>query len=94
MSAPRYCGWIAVKHHSNVYGEWCIAPKDYFDKHGRIPDTHANRKIEGMEEVMDHCYRVKGYGDGRYELTRAGYEILENPVWYFQRPGYKPPVCL
>jgi len=79
--------WIAVKHKSNCFGEWSIAPKDYFEKYGRIPDCHANLVTPGLEETMDHTQAIDDT-DGKALLEAAGFEILENPVWYFY-PAFK-----
>lgn len=78
-------GWIALKHKTNPFGEWSISPKDYFEQYGRIPDGHANLHLEkeGLDEVMDHTLQARDSSDGRSLLIQAGFEILENPVWYF-----------
>lgn len=85
-------GWIALKHKSNDFGEWSISPKAHFEAHGSIPDGHANLETAGMEEIMDHTLRAKDGSDGRALLLFNGFEIVDNPVWYFDRPGYNPEV--
>lgn len=80
--------WIALKHKDNSFGEWCISPKEFFLKHGFIPDTKANLNIAGMDEVSDHTLLVKDSSDGKQALLNAGFEILENPIWYFEKPNY------
>ena len=75
--------WIALKHKTNRFGHWSISPKDYFELHGSIPDVHANLEIPGMEETMDHTYVSRDGSDGRPLLIRAGLEICDDPVWYF-----------
>jgi len=82
-------GWVALKHKDDDFGEWCISPKDYFLKHGHIPDTKAKLNIAGMDEVSDHTLLAKDGIDGKQALLDAGFEILENPVWYFEKPDYK-----
>lgn len=83
-------GWIALKHKTSSFGQWCISPKAYFDEYGRIPDYHAKLKVPGMEEVMDHTLAALDDSDGRDLLVATGFEIVDNPEWYFQRPGYVP----
>lgn len=80
--------WVAVKHPSTAYGQWLVSPKDFFLTYKHIPDCHANIMISGMEEVSDHTYAALDGSDGRELLIQAGLEILDNPVWYFQVPGY------
>jgi hypothetical protein len=82
-------GWIALKHKDNDFGEWCISTKDYILKHGYIPDTKAKLNVAGMDEVSDHTLLAKDGSDGKQALLDAGFEILENPVWYFEKPDYK-----
>ena len=82
-------GWVALKHKDNAYGEWCISPKDYFLKNGYIPDCHAKLNVFGMDEVSDYTLLAKDGSDGKQLLLDAGFEILENPVWYFEKPDYK-----
>ena len=87
-------GWVAMKHSTSQDRYWCIAPKAYFDAHGRIPDTHANLGLPGVDEVSDHTLWVKpesGKNDRKY-LESLGFEILDDPLWYFKRPAYD--VCL
>lgn len=79
--------WVALKHKTSVFGEWCVAPKEYFAKHGRIPDGHANLDVPGMEETKDHTLMAKDGSDGQAILEKAGFEILHNPVWYWSRKG-------
>lgn len=82
---------FAVKHKTCEYGEWCLVPKDYWGKYARIPDSHLNLKIPGMQEVSDHTYQTTDGTDGVSNLTNAGITILETPIWYFELPGYKDP---
>jgi len=82
-------GWVALKHKDNDFGEWCISPKDYFLKNCHIPDCHAKLNVFGMDEVSDHTLLAKDGSDGKQLLLDAGFEILENPVWYFEKPDYK-----
>lgn len=78
--------WIATKHKSNGFGEWSISPKEYFLTFSSIPDCHANLETPGLEEVMDHTLRTTLNGDdGKDLLVSLGFEILENPIWYFDR---------
>lgn len=83
-------GYFAVENKQSL-GEWWIVPIDYWEKHHRIKDGHANLKVFGMEEVADHTYRAKReyslYSE-RELLMRSGFTILDNPVWYYQLPGY------
>lgn len=81
-------GWVALKHKDNAFGEWCISPKDYFLKNSYIPDCHAKLNVFGMDEVSDHTLLAKDGSDGKQLLLDAGFEILENPVWYFEKPDY------
>ena len=83
--------WIATKHKTDGFGEWSIAPRDYFKKHGRIPDTKANLNIHGMDEIMDHTLKSLDGSDGVHLLVSAGIEIEHNPIWYFDRHGYVDP---
>ncbi len=89
MSNKIISGWVALKHKDDSFGEWSISPKDYFMKHGYIPDCHANLNVFGMDEVSDHTLLSKDGSDGKQLLIDAGFEILENPVWYFDKPDYK-----
>lgn len=82
--------WIALKHPTSEFGEWCISPKSFFEKRGYIPDCYANLHVPGMEEVMDHTLAALDNTDGRDHLVAAGFEIIDDPVWYFQREGYQP----
>lgn len=82
---------IAIKHNTSVYGEWCICPLDFWLKRACIPDSHLNIRIFGMEEVSDHTYITKDGSDGIELLKMNGIEIINNPVWYFQKPNYKDP---
>ena len=76
-------GWVAVKHKSSSFGDWCIAPRKYFETHGRIPDWHADLITPGLDEVSDHTLRATDGSDGRALLEASGFFILENPIWYF-----------
>lgn len=82
---PKITGWIAMKHKSNGFGEWSISPKAFFEEHGKIPDCHANLIVAGMEEVSDHTLVTRDGSDGRQLLTDAGFEIDNNPAWYYNR---------
>lgn len=37
---------------------------------------------------MGHTLWAKEGSDGKQMLTEYGFEIIDNPVWYFQKPGY------
>jgi hypothetical protein len=78
-------GWVALKHKTSPDRQWCISPKSYFEQHGSIPDCHANLSLSGVDEVMDHTLAVTAEGDDRQHLESLGFEILDNPVWYFDR---------
>ena len=82
-------GWVALKHKNDAFGEWSISPKAYFLANGYIPDMESKLSINGMDEVNDHTLLAKDGSDGRQLLLNAGFEILENPVWYFEKPDYK-----
>lgn len=82
--------WIALKHRTNEYGQWSISPRAFFSQHGFIPDGHANLLTPGLEEVADHTLQVLDDSDGRERLVQAGFTIEDNPMWYFERPGYVP----
>jgi hypothetical protein len=82
-------GWVALKHKDDDFGEWSISPKDYFLANGYIPDMKSQLVISGMDEVSDHTLLAKDGSDGKQLLLDAGFEILENPVWYFEKPDYK-----
>lgn len=79
----RIQGWIATKHKSNGFGEWSISPKAFFIDHQRIPDGHAQLETPGLEEVMDHTLRATDGSSGRELLEQLGFEIIDNPIWYF-----------
>jgi hypothetical protein len=72
-----------MKHPTDDEGCWCISPKEYFDKYGKIPDTKADLTLDGLDEVSDHTLMATDGSDGRQLLLDAGFEILENPKWYF-----------
>ena len=81
-----YSSYIAVKHKSQDFGEWCVTPKDYFDACGRIPDSHSDLDIPGMEEVCDSTYRSTDGSDGVASLLAVGIVVEENPVWWWDEP--------
>jgi len=93
---PDFTKWIAIGEN----GLWNIAPKVFWEKNSCIPDFNLNFEIIGFEEVQEHTLLyVKGmdvdwdkeqWGDGQKEieekaLKELGFEILENPVWYYDK---------
>jgi hypothetical protein len=84
--SPFFGGYlIAIKHPTSEFGEWCISPKWYFRRHGRIPDTKANLNLPHLDEIMDHVLKSTDGSDGEHLLSRYGIEVVRNPIWYFQR---------
>ena len=76
----------AIKSKNPIYNnEWCITPKWYFRLYGRIPDTKSQMDLEGFDEIMDHVFLAKDGSDGLSLLKKHGIEILDNPVWYYNR---------
>lgn len=80
--------YVALKHQDDGFGEWSISPKEYFLEYGKIPDNHANLNVFGMEESQAHMLTAIDGSDGRLNLLNAGLEILDTPIWYFDRSDY------
>jgi hypothetical protein len=78
--------WVAMKNPTEEeFESWCISPKVFFLKNGFIPSCHADIDIDGLEEIMDHTYSVKARRNGKNCLKKAGFEILKDPIWYFDK---------
>lgn len=78
-------GWVAVKHISNGFGEWCIVPKAFFEANGFVPATKANLEVPGMEEILPSTLKPLDDSDGVSLLLAAGFEIDNDPNWFYKR---------
>ena len=83
---PGACaGWVAVKHPSNRHGEWCVAPKEFWERNHYVPDTCLTLDVPGFDEVQEHTIVARDGSDGRAQLESLGFLVLDDARWYFQR---------
>lgn len=80
--------WVALQHNDHKDdGYWSIAPKPFWDAFGKIPDWSVGDMIEsfsGWWECMDHTLETS-VNNPRQSLIEAGFEIVDDPTWWFDR---------
>ena len=62
--------------------EWCICPKDFWEKNRYIPDYECDLKISGFYQCSEHIFEAR-VENPKETLEKLGFEILDNPDWYF-----------
>jgi len=91
LERAYYCPfgkWIATPYNS-LPRSWSIIPKSFFERFGKIPDWHVGCFVDylpGWSECANHIIQYDDtIVDPKQSLIDAGFEIVEDPVWYFNR---------
>lgn len=74
--------YVAMKN-PHEEGSWCVCPKTFFLKNGHLISENADFEIDGMFEIEEHTFEAEGKKDPKKCLVKAGFEILEDPIWYW-----------
>lgn len=86
--ATDFSKFVAMPHFDEDYkGKWCIAPKVFWENNACIPDWSTGFNVPGFRECCEHTFEPLEGVDGIEvsELRLLGFEVLENPVWHFDR---------
>lgn len=72
-------GFIAIRYSPYESNQWGICDKQFFIKNNRTPMTFSKLNIPGFYEIGHHVFRHKDMTDGKIELIKLGFEIIDHP---------------
>jgi hypothetical protein len=83
---PDFTKWVAVLSCEDG-GQWCLAPKPFWEANRYVPDHCLSFKVLGFREVKEHTIESDSNEpdmvNEKQVLKDLGFEVLDGG-WYFE----------